>query len=58
MRFFVLLCLVSLSLAGCRLSVSAEKLAFTIQADEPGYLSVEDPTLYESDTAADSNSVE
>jgi len=58
MRFFVLLCLAFLSLAGCRLSVSAEKLAFTIQADEPGYLSVEDPTLYETDSASDSVSVE
>jgi len=58
MRLLVFLCLAFLSLAGCRLSVTAEKLALTVQVDEPGYLAIEDPTLYETDSAADSNSVE
>lgn len=58
MRLCFVILLLTLSLGGCRLSCTAEKLAFTLQADEPGYLTTEDPTLYETDATDDSAPVE
>lgn len=47
MKYFFVVLYCCLCLCGCRLACTAEKLAFTVQVDEPGYLSIEDPALYE-----------
>ena len=46
MKIFLCLCLLFLFVTGCRISVTAEKLSLSVQADEPGYLAREEVTLY------------
>lgn len=58
MKFSFVILILLLSLGGCRLSCTAEKLSFTIQVDEPGYLSTEDPALYEDSGPANSDPAE
>jgi len=43
---------------GCRVSCTAERLSFTIQVDEPGYLTREDPVLPDDNGPANSDPVE
>lgn len=50
MKLFLVVCFLLVTCNGCRISLTAEKLALYVQADEPSYLSAEDPALYDPGT--------
>ncbi len=58
MKYFIIACLLLLPAAGCRFSVSAEKLQLHVAIDQTAYLGKEDPTTYTDEPANSPNSVE
>ncbi len=58
MKLLILLLLLLLPAAGCRFSVSAEKLQLAIAIDQAAYLSDEDPTTYTDEPVPDPNPVD
>lgn len=52
------ICLLLLFTIGCRFSVTADKLGLSVQADQPGHLTTDDPTLYTDEPTIDPDTID